>query len=173
MKETQTKERITRNSIEQELWRTNAAEIKGNIFAMSYTLFFGGLISLVLCFAGSQLHFYPVIYVIYIPLALLPMVPFFAILRLHFVVLQERRLLQDGAFDIISTTLFSKDEKYNHIHRELNRYFYFESYPPCEVSYTAYQIASPGDAYYAVLYKTKRPYIKTFYAANMYDFREG
>ena len=169
MKETQTKERITRNSIEQELWRTNASEIKGTVFSMSYTLFFGVLISLVLCFAGSQVHFHPVIY---IPLALLPMIPFFAILRLLLTVLKERRLLQDGAFDITDATLFSKDEKYNHVHRELNRYFYFESFPPCEVGHTAYQLAAAGDSYILVLYRSKKPYVKLFYAAKMYVYQE-
>ena len=170
MKEIQTKERITRNTIEQELWRTNAAEIRGTVFSMSYTLLFGGLVSLVLYIAGSQIHLYPVVTIL---LALLPMIPFFVILRLLFIVLKERRLLQDGAFDIISSTLFSKDETYNHVRRELNRYFYFESYPPCEVSYTAYQIASPGDSYYIVLYRSKKPYIKNFYAQNAYDLWEA
>ncbi len=169
MKETATKERITRNSIEQELWKTNAAEIRGTVFSLSYTLLFGGLISLVLCIACNQIPLHPVITFF---IALLPLIPFFAILRLLFTVLNERKLLQACAFDVVSTTLFSKDEKYSQVHRELNRYFYFESYPPCEVTYTAYQIASPGDSYYIVLYRAKKPYVKAFYAQNAYDLRE-
>ncbi len=171
MTESQTKERITRNSIVQALWRTNAADIKAALFSFGYCAFFGTVIALILGFAVRQAHF-PLI--LQILLVLVPFVPTVALLRLIYTVLTERKLLQAGAFDIIECPLSDKEEKYRRRYKRYEhvRYFYFDNFPPCEVGDTAYQLASVGDRYFLVLYRSKKPYVKLLYAAKMYDYRE-
>lgn len=170
MKETQTKEHITRNTVEQALWRTNTAEIKGTAFSLSYCFLFSLVIALVLLFAVRQAH---LPFIFQILSFLIPFIPTIAILRLGYTVFAERKLLQEGSFDIITSSLYYKDEKLirRYKQHDLVKYFYFESYPPCEVGKTEYQLASAGDTYYLVLYRTKKPYVKLFYAAKMYDLR--
>ena len=167
MNGTQTKEHISRSSIEQELWRIHASDIRACALSTVYTLFFGGLISVLLCAVCRSAYLPPVLY---LPLALLPLIPAAAVIRIGITVFRERTLLQNGAFDIVSATLSSKDETYSPLHRRLKRTFTFSGYPPCEVSNTAYQLASVGDSYYIILYRTPKPYVKCFYAEKQYIF---
>lgn len=172
MKETQPRERITRNTVEQALCHTNAADIKAALFSLCYCAFFGTVIALVLGFAVREAHFPLILQIIPV---LLPFVPAAALLRLLYTALTERKLLQNSAFDIIQSSLSYKEEKYlrRHKHHEHVRYFHFEDFPPCEVGDTAYQLASAGDPYILVLYRSKKQYIKLLYATKMYDYHES
>lgn len=158
MNDTSTKKTIKREIIEQQLWHINKAYIKIAITNISLTCVIGIPMALMMCFL--KFHWLCV---------LLPLVPMIIVLCKNYEVFIDRICLKRGAFAVISSSIYCKDETYTR--HGINYYFYFESYPPCEVGYTTYQLASAGDPYFLVLYRTARPHIKLFYSAKAYDYQ--
>jgi len=171
MKENHTTILLTRENIEKQLWQHSAIDYKKAVIEV--------ILTVVLCVPMTFLMYFIVKtnnhrLFVDIVCMLLPILPILIVLYRSYRAFIERTCLQRGAFDVIQSSLYYKDEKY--IRRrnryELVRLFYFESYPPCEVGHTAYQLASAGDPYILVLYRSKKPYVKLFYAVKMYDYQE-
>ena len=170
MKENHTQISLTRENIENQLWQYSAFDYKKAVIEVVLTV--------VLCVPMTFLM-YCIVKDNNLPLffdivcMLLPIFPIAIVLYRSCRVFIERSCLKRGAFDVIQSSLYYKDEKYirRRNRHELVRLFYFESYPPCEVGHTAYQLASAGDAYFLVLYQTRRQRVKLFFPAKIYEYQ--
>jgi hypothetical protein len=167
MKDTPTKEIITRAAVEQQLHKQNQTEIRSLSILFFILCVLCLLMAALMNSASAQLGHWLLLRIVLTAVPLLPMI--FAANALLCVIC-ERSLLKRGAFDIIPSSLYCKDEKYRR--RRAVRYLYFESYRGCPVGNTAYALASPGDPYYIVVYRMKRPRVKLFYAGKQYEYRE-
>ena len=167
MKDTPTKEIITRAAVEQQLHEQNQAEIRSLSILFVILCVLCVLMAALMNSASAHLGHWLILRIVLTAVPLLPMI--FAANALLCVIC-ERSLLKRGAFDIFSSSLYYKDEKYRR--RRAVRYLYFERYRGCPVGKTAYALASPGDPYYIVVYRMKRPHVKLFYAGKQYEYHE-
>ena len=83
--------------------------------------------------------------------------------------LRERKLLQNGDFDIVVCEVQYKDEKL--VHRHTEKILHFVGFNEISVGNTTYDLASQGDEFYIVHYKGFKD-IKLFYSLKMYVFKE-
>ena len=167
LKDTQTKEIITRASVEQQLYRQSTLEIRTSSVMFVILSALCILMAFLMNSAVAHLHLRLFFRILDTVIPLLPMI-FMA--NTLILTVYERQLLKRGAFDVLPSTLYYKDEKLRR--RRTVRYLYFESYRGCPVGHTAYALASPGDPYYIVVYRMKRQKIKLFYAGRQYEYRE-
>ena len=166
MNDTPAKKPLTRDDIEIQLACMNMADIKFAATDISLTSAIGIPFSFLMYFLNLHTDKGPLFHIFSV---LLPLVPIMIVLCRNYEVFIDRICLKRGAFDVISSSIYCKDE--THTQHSVHYYFYFESYPPYEVDYTTYQLASAGDPYFLVLYRTARPRIKLFYSAQLYDYQ--
>lgn len=92
-------------------------------------------------------------------------VPLWIRLVLLLCALSEKRLLENGDFEVAVRELSYKEEIIVHRHTEL--ILYFDDFSEIFVPSTTYDLASVGDTYYLVAYKGKKV-IRLLYPAKMY-----
>lgn len=80
----------------------------------------------------------------------------------------ERKMLQRGEFDIVTREVLYKSERI--VHRHIKEFLHFKDFQGVPVSHTVYQLASVGDTFYIIHYKTKK-HIKLLYSAKMYEYK--
>lgn len=80
----------------------------------------------------------------------------------------ERKLLKRGEFDIVTREVSYKSEKV--VHRHVEEFLHFNDFKDISVGHTDFQLASVGDTFYIVHYKTNNR-IKLFYPARMYEYK--
>ena len=82
--------------------------------------------------------------------------------------LEERKLLRCGEFDIVTREVLYKSEKV--VRRHTEEVLHFNDFKEISVEHTTFQLASQGDVFYIVHYKTKN-FIKLLYPAKMYEYK--
>ncbi len=83
--------------------------------------------------------------------------------------LAERKLLQNGDFDIEVCKVQYKDEK--PVQRHTEKFLHFDGFKEVSVGNVNYDLVSQGDEFYIVHYKGNTT-IKLLYSLKMYDYRE-
>lgn len=166
MKKNHTLMLLTRENIEKQLWQYSAIDYKKAVIEVTLTVLFCvpmTCLMYVIVKTNSHRLFFDIICM------LLPILPIPIVLYRSYRAFIERICLKLNAFDIIHTSLYYKDETYTR--NGTQYYFYFESFPKCEVGHTAYQTASAGDPFILVLYRTKRQRVKLFFPAKIYEYQ--
>ncbi len=167
----QTKNPLTRQEIERELYALNKADIRAAAVMLGVTILVLAPIAVIITLVtvGETGHFAikAAIIIITDGLCLAPVVVM-SIGVIH--AFTDRKLLQNGGFDIVTRELQSKEEKI--VGRHVERFFHFQGFHPTTVGTTTYQLADQGDEYYIVHYKRKH-FIKLLYSAKMYDLKEN
>ena len=83
--------------------------------------------------------------------------------------LRERKLLQNGDFDITVCEVQEKTEK--QVQRHTGKFLHFHGFKEVSVGNVNYDLVSQGDEFYIVHYKG-RTEIKLIYSLKMYGFKE-
>ena len=167
--EKQTKNVITRESIEKELRFYNTADIRS---------------TLVLCGALSPLFVLFTVLVVYgfvtllktiwlkiilsVFLGVLTSSPIWLNLLALGIRLKERKLLRNGDFNIAVCEVQYKDERF--VNRHTEKYLHFDGFENVSVENVNYDLVSQGDEFYIVHYKGHAT-IKLLYSLKMYEFR--
>ena len=166
-----TKEIITREFIENELRFLNRASIRAGLALTASTALISiPITAMLLWFAVSShviLGFKIFLCIFSILVGCSPMLPG---VLFWIRTLSQVRLLGQGAYDVSLQELSYKCEKY--VRRHYKEVLCFSGFEDVEVGHTAYQLASAGDAYYLVTYRTRRKETQLLYAAKMYEYRE-
>lgn len=166
----QTKNPLTRQEIERELYALNKADIRAAAVMLGVTiLILAPIASIITVITVSATGHFAIKAAIIIITDGLSLVPVAAMLVGVIHAFTDRKLLQNGGFDIVTRELQYKEEKI--VGRHLERFFHFQGFYPTTVGTTTYQLADQGDEYYIVHYKGKK-FIKLIYSAKMYDLKE-
>ena len=166
MKENHTQIPLTRENIEKQLWQYSAFDYKKAVIEVVLTVVLCVPMTFLMYFIVKDNHhrlFFDIVCM------LLPIFPIAIVLYRSCRTFVERICLKRGAFDIIDSALYYKDEAYNR--HGMHYYLYFESFPKCEVGHSTYQTASAGDPYILVLYRTRRQRVKLFFPAKIYEYQ--
>ena len=167
--EKQTRNVITRKSVEKELRFYNTADIKSS-------LVLGGGLSLVflpltvgivygICSSYQNILIEVALSVLCGSITSSPV--WISLLGVCRALFEKKRLLR-GDFDIVACDVSYKSEKM--VKRHMEEYLHFGNFNAISVGHTVYQLASAGDTFYIVHYKGKKD-IKLFYSAKMYEFQ--
>ena len=166
MKEHPTPIPLTRENIENQLWQYSAFDYRKAVIEVVLTVVLCVPMTFLMYFIVKDNHhrlFFDIVCM------LLPILPIAIVLYRSCRTFVERICLKRGAFDIIDSALYYKDEAYNR--HGMHYYLYFESFPKCEVGHSTYQTASAGDPYILVLYRTRRQRVKLFFPAKIYEYQ--
>lgn len=169
--EKQTKQIITKDGIEKELRFYNKANIRS-------TLVLYGILSLLLIPIAVLLIFeirsltdsllWEIVFCTFFSLLVIsPLALGFSSLYRG---LAERKLINQGAFDVLTREVSYKSEEY--IRRRCVEQLHFVGFQAVEAGHTIFQLTSEGDTFYLVVYRTEKPAIKLFYPAKIYEYRE-
>ena len=165
----QTKNTITREWVEKELWFYNNADIKSSLVS-------GGLISL-LFLPITVLLIYGIcktIDHIFFKIIIVLIVGFFVSLPITiklFVLMSaigERRLLKRGEFDIVTRDVRYKCDRL--VGRVIYEYLCFDDFGEVAVDKTVYNLASQGDMFYIVHYKNRKS-SKLLYSSKTHEYK--
>lgn len=80
----------------------------------------------------------------------------------------ERKMLQHGDFDIVTREVLYKSEK--PYRRHIEEFLHFAGFKGIMVGHTTFQLASKGDEFYIVHYKTKNA-ISLLYSVKLYEYQ--
>ncbi len=168
--EKQTKNEITREFIEKELRFYNTADIRSTLVLC------GGLSLLFVPLTiGAVCGFFALLENVYLKILLSVLVggltsaPIWINLLSLKTSLTERKLLQNGDFDIAVCEVQYKDEKL--VHRHTEKFLHFVGFKKVSVENVNYDFVSQGDEFYIVHYKG-RTEIKFIYSLKMYVLKE-
>lgn len=173
--EKETKNIITRAWLEKELRFYNTAEIRSALVCIvPFTFVFVPLTALFVFIVGSNIQNILVRTICCILIGGFTSCPVWLILLSLCVSLKERILLSNGGFDIITREVLRKGEKLDgfRYHREISEYLLFDGYPGIKVDHTEFQLASVGDQYYLVVYRSKKN-VAILYSAKRYKYKES
>ncbi len=158
---------LTRENIENQLWQYSKFDCKKAVIDVTLTVALCVPMTFLMYFIvkdNNHRFFFDLVCM------LLPILPIPIVLFQSYRALIERSCLRRGAYDIVDSSLYYKDEAYNR--HGTHYYFYFERFPKCEVDHTAYALAAAGDPFLLVLYRTKRQRVKLFFPAKRYEYRK-
>ena len=168
--EKQTKNIITRDLIEKELRFDNTADIRSTLVACG---------ALSLLFVPLTIGFVYGFLVLFKPgwlkilfsvlIGTLTSAPVWIHLLSLKKSLTERKLLQNGDFDIVVCEVQYKDEKL--VYRHTEKVLHFNGFKEIMVGNVPYDFVSQGDEFCLVHYKGQTT-IKLLYSLKMYDYRE-
>lgn len=167
----QTKNIITREFVENELRFYNKADIRSTLVLYgTLSVFFvplaAGLIYGILSQAG-----YPVLKIFLVAvIGGLFGFPVWCGIFLLCRSLKERKLLLNGEFEIEIHTVTHKKEKV--VHKHIEEFLRFKGFKDVSVGHTVFQLASPGDEFYLIHYRSKK-LIKLLYPTKMYEYKES
>lgn len=171
--EKQTKNIITREWVTNELRFYNKADIKAGLvlFCMFALIVVLIVTPCVLAILSQSEDIFAEVITLIIP-CLIIVIPAVMFLRGLCVAFSEKKLLNNGDFDIEVCELQYKDEKMMGFGmRNLKEFLHFEGFKGVMVDHTQFQLATMGDEYYIVHYRNKKD-IKLFYSLKMYEYRE-
>lgn len=161
---------ITREWIEKELRFYNTADIRS-------TLVLCGALSLLFVplTIGAVCGFFAMLENVWLKIVLsviiggLTSAPIWLNLLTLRTSLKERKLLQNGDFDIVVREVQYKDEKT--VRRHTEKFLYFVGFKEISVGNVNYDLVSQGDEFYIVHYKGHTA-IKLLYSLKMYEYSE-
>ena len=166
--EKQTKNTITREHIEKELRFYNTADIKSSlvlcgVFTLMLFMCFGFLCA-VLSMIEERL-FKSLLILLFCGVLSIPLWYYlFVILK----ALSKQKMVKRGDFDIVTREVLYKREK--PVQRHTEEFLYFQDFKEASVGHTTYQLASQGDLFYIVHYKSSS-HIELLYSHNMYEYK--
>ncbi len=168
--ENRTKNIITRDFIEKELRFYNTADIKS-------TLVWFGALSLVFLplTIGVVYGLFALLEITWLKVLLsvliggLTSAPVWLELLSLRTSLEERKLLRNGAFDIVVCEVQYKDERL--VNRHTEKILHFTGFKKVSVGNVHFDLTSQGDKFYIVHYKDHAT-IKQLYSLKMYEFKE-
>jgi hypothetical protein len=171
MMEEQTKNIITREWVEKELRFYNAADIRsrlvvGGSFLLALAPLTVGIIFGILSFSVAL----PLKIAFCIFLGILMNYPAWIVLFSLCVSIAERKLLLNGEFDITVRELLHKKETL--YRRHLKTCLRFEDFKDVAVADTQFQLASKGELFYLIHYRTRKS-VKLLYSCKMYEYKES
>ena len=166
-----TKEKLTRQSLCQELIKTNRAALRHAVYLSVFcSLFLIPLVTLILRWTIKETNGSVWVWLFATLPALLYLLPVVLAIWFLWDGLQNRRLLSQDAFEVITAELSYKSEEY--VHRQYRELLHFAGFDrPLQVGHTAYQLATEGDLYYLVHYRGKKTVV-LFYACKMYEYTD-
>lgn len=168
--EKQTKNIITREWVEKELRFYNNADIKSTlVLCGALSLFFVPLTVGVIWGVVSLLENVWLRVFLSVLIGGIMSAPVWINLLSLRVSLEERKLLLSGDFDIVSREVLYKSEKTSQRHSDY--LLHFEGFGDTSVTRTQYELASSGDEFYIVYYRSQNT-VKQFYSAKMYEYKE-
>ena len=172
--EKQTKNVITRESIEKDLWFYNTADIRSTLVVSgAAALVCVPLIAMMVyisCEIFSSVWLEVVFSVLLGGLMGTPMwINLFSLIKS----LKERKLLKNREFDIVVCKLEYKYETYvrQFSHRGVENRFNFDGFKDKAVGRVNFNTASPGDEFYVVYYKGHSN-IESIYPMKTYELKE-
>ena len=167
--EKQTKNIITREWVEKELRFYNTATIRASL------IFFGIFTIIFLPIAIAVIHVISTTFdnvvlkiVLSIIMGGIASAPIWLFFLLSAEAFRERKLLDGGAFDIVTCEVSRKSEEL--VHRHMEEYLHFRGFNKTSVGHTIFQLASTGDTFYIVHYKNKKD-IELLYSTKMYKLQ--
>ena len=167
--ENQTKNIITREMIERELWFYNKATVKTLLVTCVPASLFMIPLSIILA-SVTLSDIYNIVAKIFFALFFCALGTF--PIWLNLIVLREtlsqRKKLLRGEFDIVTRELLYKDEEL--VNRNIREYLHFSGFNGITVGHTTYQLASEGDTFYIVHYKASKN-IQLLYPAKSYKLQ--
>ena len=168
--EKQTKNTITREFIEKELRFHNTADIRSALMLCgALSLFF------IPFTVGIIYGFFTLLKALWLKVLLsvfvgaLTSAPVWLNLLSLRTSLKERKLLQNGAFDITICEVQYKDEK--PVQRHTEKFLHFVGFKEKSVGNVNYDLTSQGDEFYIIHYKGLTD-IELLYSLKMYEFKE-
>ena len=166
----QTKNIITRESVKKELYFLNAADVRSTLVVCGCLSLFCAPLT-----AGIVYGFFTLIDNLWLKIILSVLVggltsaPIWLNLLLLRTRLKERKLLQNGNFDIVIREVKYKDEKGAHRYRvKILHFVGFKEKPVINVNYDP---VTQGDEFYIVHYNGLKE-IKLLYSLKMYELKE-
>ena len=168
----QTKEILTRDLIEKKLRSYNKADIRASATRLACIapfciLFLAIFLGLTLSLADGWVT----ALLFGILFGLLYLAPVLAFAYVLFAALAEKKLLDQGAFDISLYTVAYKSEITKRRHTVKTLHF-VGSDMAVAVDNTTYQMAAEGDTFYLVSYRFKKPRVKLTYASKTCEYVE-
>ena len=168
--EKQTKNEITREFIEKELRFYNTADIRSTlVLCGGLSLLFVPFTVGIVCGIFALLQTAWIEILLSILIGALTSAPIWINLLSLRMSLKERKLLQNGDFDIVVCKVQYKDEKL--VHRHTEKFLHFNGFKEVSVGNVNYDLVSQGDEFYIVHYKG-RTEIKFIYSLKMYVLKE-
>ena len=168
--EKQTKNILTRESIEKELRSYNTADIRSTLaLCAALSLLFipltvGAVYGIFALLKNTLLKI-----LLSVLIGGLTSAPIWINLLALIRNLRERKLLQNGDYNILVCGVQYKDEK--PVHRHTEKFLHFNGFEEVLVENVNYDIVSQGDEFYIVHYKGHTT-IKLLYSLKMYEYRE-
>lgn len=166
--EKETKNIITRSSVEKELRSCNTANLRISLILNSvllppYILLIVGIVYGIFMCINDLILDIIISAVLVVGLAIFP----FNILRPLGFIISEKRLLDRGEFDIITADVIEKRKKT--VSRHEAKILVFAGFEGVAVSSTTYDLCSVRDEFYIVYYRGKNT-ISLLYPTKMYKY---
>lgn len=169
--EKQTKNIITKESIYKELRFLNGADIRSACVVLAVMLIIFIPLSIMpiyifcsigqktflvglLCFACTLIFLIPIGYWVY------------SLIK----AIAQSKIIKNRAFSIVIDEVSYKQEELEH--RHMIKVLYFRQYGRVVSGNTEYQLASGDDAFYLVIYHTKKPMVALHYSMKMYQLED-
>ncbi len=169
--ERQTKNIITRESVERELRFYNNADIRSTlVLTLALSIFFIPF-TILLVYAVLALTENVFLKIVLGTVAgVLMSAPIWINICFLFSFLHERKLIVGGEFEIVIRPVSYKSKEIAHRHTE--ELLVFSGFERTTVGHTEYQLASPGDDFCLVHYRNKKT-IKLLYSLKLYEYKEN
>ena len=166
----QTKNLITRDSVEKELRFFNRADYRSAVVAscVMSAVFLPITYAILRSLFNSEMHVLLRILLALLVAFLVASPSWGSLLALAMAIMEKRRL-DRGEFEISTCRLLYKREK--PVQRHVEEMLVFADFEECAVSHTQYQLAAGGDVFYLVHLRNKKK-VKLLYSAKMYDYQE-
>ena len=167
--EKQTKNVITREIIEKELRFSNTAYIRSTlVLCAGLSLLFVPLTVLAVCVVCGAFTAVLLEIIISVLLGAVLSAPVWINLLCLIPKLKERKLLQNGEFDITVCEVSYKEKKT--VRRHTENVLHFVGFDGASVASTTFDLASQGDEFYVVHYKGLTG-IELLYPLNLYELQ--
>lgn len=171
MAKEETKNIITRETVEKELKRLNKAEIHAFLVLFIVMTLVCVPVSILLIYGFFSVGRHIVLLGIscfLLSFALL--IPVVILLVSLIQAINEKKLLKNGDWLVDVDEVQYKMEEVER--RHTIKVFYFYKYGRRAAGDVEYQLASQGDAFYLVVYKKKKPRAVLNYSQKLYEYRE-
>ncbi|MBO5939116.1 MAG: hypothetical protein J6Q82_06420 [Clostridia bacterium] len=167
--EKQTKNIITRSFVKDQLRFYNTADIRSTlILCVALSVFFLPLTIASIWATVTLLKNIFLKIILSILVGALLSAPIWSNLPSLYRSLNERKLLNNDDFDIVTRTVLYKSEKM--VYRHMGKFLHFQGFNEIAVNYTIFQQTTEGDAFYIVHYRTQKN-IKLLYFSKMYEYK--
>lgn len=163
-----TKNVITREWVEKELRFYNGADLRSVAVTLPVmALVFIPLTALIVSGVSSEVERVWLKILISVLIGALTSCPAWGCLCSLYFGLREKRMLQNGEFEIVTREVLYKIEK--PVRRHMEEFLGFDDFGEVLVGHTDYQLAAAGDLFYIVRYKGRKK-VRLLYSAKMYEY---